>query len=103
VICGEKVRKSWRNHRSIDLESLFRDRKHSVTIVAGRSVNHESGSGMKIISYVALIFASGFLIIVYDKDPSSVQPFEWVCMVVMLAAAFALIRILVQAARNQHW
>ncbi|MGH8499953.1 MAG: hypothetical protein ACRERV_14280 [Methylococcales bacterium] len=58
---------------------------------------------MRIISYVALIFAAGFLIIVYDKDPTSVQPFEWVCMAVMLAAAVALIRILVQAARDQHW
>ncbi|MGH8548030.1 MAG: hypothetical protein ACRERU_05420 [Methylococcales bacterium] len=58
---------------------------------------------MKIISYVALIFASGFLIVVYDKDPSSVQPFEWVCMAVMLAAAAGLIRILVNAAKDQHW
>ncbi|MGH8476239.1 MAG: hypothetical protein ACRER2_10795 [Methylococcales bacterium] len=58
---------------------------------------------MKIISYVALIFASGFLIVVYDKDPTSVQPFEWVCMAVMLAAAIALIRILVQAAKDQYW
>lgn len=58
---------------------------------------------MKIISYVALIFASGFLIIVYDKDPTSVQPFEWVCMAVMLAASVGLIQILVKAAKNQHW
>lgn len=58
---------------------------------------------MKIASYVALIFASGFLIVVYDKDPSSVQPFEWVCMAVMLAAAAALVRILIQAAKDQHW
>jgi hypothetical protein len=58
---------------------------------------------MKIMSYVALIFASGFLIIVYDKDPSSVQPFEWVCMAVMLAASAALIRILVKAAKDQQW
>ncbi|MGR9107514.1 MAG: hypothetical protein ACU843_11350 [Gammaproteobacteria bacterium] len=58
---------------------------------------------MRIISYVALIFASGFLIIVYDKDPTSVQPFEWVCMAVMLSAAVALIRILAKAARDQHW
>lgn len=58
---------------------------------------------MKVISYVALIFASGFLIIVYDKDPSSVQLFEWVCMAVMLSAAAALIRLLVKAERDQHW
>lgn len=58
---------------------------------------------MKIISYVALIFTSGFLIIVYDKDPTSVQPFEWVCMAVMLSASVALIRILIEAQRNQHW
>lgn len=58
---------------------------------------------MKILSYVALIFSSGFLIIVYDQDPSSVQPFEWVCMAVMLAASTALIRILVKAAKDQHW
>ncbi len=61
------------------------------------------GFDMKIMSYVALIFASGFLIIVYDKDPSSVQPFEWVCMVVMLAASAALIRLLVKAAKDQQW
>jgi hypothetical protein len=58
---------------------------------------------MKVISYVALIFASGFLIIVYDKDPTSVQPFEWVCMAVMLSAAAALIRLMVKAHKDQHW
>jgi hypothetical protein len=58
---------------------------------------------MKVISYVALIFASGFLIIVFDEDPTSVQPFEWVCMIVMLGASWALIKILIKAHEEQHW
>lgn len=58
---------------------------------------------MKIISYLALILVSGGTIIVFDKDPTSVQPFEWVCMAVMLVAAGALVRILARAHRDQQW
>jgi len=58
---------------------------------------------MKIISYLALIFAAGSLIIVFDKDPTSVQPYEWVCMAVMIFAAIALVKILYKAHMDQHW
>ena len=58
---------------------------------------------MKIISYLALIFASGVLIIVFDSDPRSVQPYEWVCMGVMVYAAVRLVRLLYKAHIDQEW
>ncbi len=58
---------------------------------------------MKIISYLGLIFAGGSLIIVFDKDPTSVQPYEWVCMAVMIFATIALVKILYKAHMDQHW
>ncbi|MCI0446023.1 hypothetical protein L0152_22760 [bacterium] len=57
---------------------------------------------MKILSYIALIFASGILIVVFDKDPRSVQTYEWICMGVMIYAAVALTRELFKAHMDQN-
>lgn len=58
---------------------------------------------MKVISYLCLILVSGGTIIYFDKDPSSVQLFEWVCLAVMVCAAAALVKILVKVEREQKW
>lgn|GEM_PF-1244346 len=58
---------------------------------------------MKIISYLALIFVAGSLIIVFDKDPTSVQTYEWICMAIMIYAAVVLAKLLYKAHMDQHW
>ena len=51
---------------------------------------------LKIISYVGLVIASTTVILVFDDNPTSVSPLEWVMFAVLVYSGWSVYRIIRQ-------